>query len=364
MGSSCCDLRRCDTAVSHGKAKFSEIGESSDLDPGVPPAITATTPRTSDRSASIPLVDADANGRTNVLDPGQRSNTSAAPATRAGWFEQLKAATIEHPAVQKFVSRRDRRAPPAGEGSRPSGAYAKAGCMHTTGSCSIHFTTPLPFSVSSGVSVPANLAIGCFTLGAVLVLIAVLGGRFKIFGAEVTEKTGTLPRVLSGIGSFALIAASLAMQEEQPTKPVVASQSDPSLQMPKPNHTADDGPDEQPVLPSQEPRACFAPKALAVADTYEHGARSEPGDCADISANHRACFRRAERRGLPSKRDFELYGDLHGSGVLCSVLLRAERPHSPLLYPEFAQLEMRLQLGDPTAMLEYQQFTAGSGCAQ
>jgi hypothetical protein len=34
---------------------------------------------------------------------------------------------------------------------------------------------------------PENLKIGAFVFGAILVLIALLGGNFKIFGAEVVR---------------------------------------------------------------------------------------------------------------------------------------------------------------------------------
>jgi hypothetical protein len=42
---------------------------------------------------------------------------------------------------------------------------------------------------------PENLAIGAFVLGSVLLLVSLLSGGFKLFGAEVSGTTGRIGRV-------------------------------------------------------------------------------------------------------------------------------------------------------------------------
>ncbi len=56
---------------------------------------------------------------------------------------------------------------------------------------------------------PPSITIAAFVLGAVLILIALLGGGFKIFGAEVTGKTGWVGRVVAGLAGTILIAVGI-----------------------------------------------------------------------------------------------------------------------------------------------------------
>jgi hypothetical protein len=56
---------------------------------------------------------------------------------------------------------------------------------------------------------PQNIQIAAFVLGAVLVLLALTTGRFKIFGAEMGGAAGRWSRVLAGIGGAALIGLAL-----------------------------------------------------------------------------------------------------------------------------------------------------------
>jgi len=48
-----------------------------------------------------------------------------------------------------------------------------------------------------------------FVLGAVLLLIALVGGRFKLFGAEVSEAVGGTGRAIAGVMGIALIVFGL-----------------------------------------------------------------------------------------------------------------------------------------------------------
>ena len=56
---------------------------------------------------------------------------------------------------------------------------------------------------------PQSITIAAFVLGAVLLLIALLGGNFKIFGAEVSGSAGQGPRTLAGGLGVLFIAIGL-----------------------------------------------------------------------------------------------------------------------------------------------------------
>jgi hypothetical protein len=110
---------------------------------------------------------------------------------------------------------------------------------------------------------PENLKIGAFVFGAVLVLIALLGGNFKLFGAEVAATTSN--RFLRLV-AFALGATFLVVAIHSPTseisvvptpsspQPTQSSSSSPSLQATQPSPT--------PTIPSpgspqnNSPSAC------------------------------------------------------------------------------------------------------------
>lgn len=64
---------------------------------------------------------------------------------------------------------------------------------------------------------PQTLAIGAFVLGAVLLLIAVLKGGFKIFGAEVSSSAGTGGRVVAGVLGLVLLLTGFALGHQEPT---------------------------------------------------------------------------------------------------------------------------------------------------
>lgn len=63
---------------------------------------------------------------------------------------------------------------------------------------------------------PQTLAIGAFVLGAVLLLIAVLKGGFKIFGAEVSSSAGTGGRLVAGVLGLVLIVVGFALGHAEP----------------------------------------------------------------------------------------------------------------------------------------------------
>jgi hypothetical protein len=56
---------------------------------------------------------------------------------------------------------------------------------------------------------PQTITIAAFVFGAVLVLIALIGGRFKIFGAEVSEVVGRTARVIAAVAGIVFIGIGL-----------------------------------------------------------------------------------------------------------------------------------------------------------
>jgi len=56
---------------------------------------------------------------------------------------------------------------------------------------------------------PQSITIAAFVFGAVLLLIALLGGGFKIFGAEVSGKAGAFGRPVAGITGMVLLLLGL-----------------------------------------------------------------------------------------------------------------------------------------------------------
>lgn len=69
---------------------------------------------------------------------------------------------------------------------------------------------------------PPNLQIAALVLGAVFLLVAILGGRFKIFTAEVTGTASRAGRSIAGVVGIAIIAVSLVSlvkpADERPTE--------------------------------------------------------------------------------------------------------------------------------------------------
>jgi phosphotransferase system glucose/maltose/N-acetylglucosamine-specific IIC component len=79
---------------------------------------------------------------------------------------------------------------------------------------------------------PTSITIAAFVLGAVLLLIAILHGSFKIFGAEVDGTAGRFGRIFAGLLGVVLIAiglfSSLYKPSPQPAAGLQKSASDDS----------------------------------------------------------------------------------------------------------------------------------------
>jgi hypothetical protein len=79
---------------------------------------------------------------------------------------------------------------------------------------------------------PENLAIAVFVLGAILILIAILGGNFKLFGAEVASiVTNPFLRFVSFALGIALLAIALKplLQDTNPKPPTNGSTPTPTF---------------------------------------------------------------------------------------------------------------------------------------
>ena len=67
---------------------------------------------------------------------------------------------------------------------------------------------------------PGSVSIAAFVFGALLILVAILGGGFKAFGDEISEKVGTPLRVVAGaIGAVVLVTVLLHIVQQSLTDP-------------------------------------------------------------------------------------------------------------------------------------------------
>ena len=78
---------------------------------------------------------------------------------------------------------------------------------------------------------PQTLAIGIFVLGAVMLLLALVSGGFKIFGSEMPGVASRSARVLAFVIGVVLVGFSLIQFREPP---VAKASSNPGLQVPTP----------------------------------------------------------------------------------------------------------------------------------
>jgi hypothetical protein len=62
---------------------------------------------------------------------------------------------------------------------------------------------------NEAVRMPENLPLALVIVGAILLLIALLGGQFKLFGAEVPGTVGRASRWMSGLAGVILLAAGV-----------------------------------------------------------------------------------------------------------------------------------------------------------
>jgi len=64
---------------------------------------------------------------------------------------------------------------------------------------------------------PQNLTLAAFVFGAVLILLALSAGSFKIFGAEMSGASGRWSRIAAGVAGVALIGFALSSTFRAPS---------------------------------------------------------------------------------------------------------------------------------------------------
>jgi hypothetical protein len=95
---------------------------------------------------------------------------------------------------------------------------------------------------------PQNLHIAAFVFGAVLILISLVGGRFRIFGAEISDQVGKVGRTLAFLLGLVFILLPFGMPPPA---------SEPKAVMPEPATEASAR--SAPTMPAADP----APVAVA-----------------------------------------------------------------------------------------------------
>lgn len=114
---------------------------------------------------------------------------------------------------------------------------------------------------------PQSITIASFVLGAVLMLIALLGGGFKIFGTEVSSTAGTVQRIVAGgLGVPLIVVGLLGSFDFATHQPVDVKPSSSASILPERNNNA------EPASTTQRPSAEVA-----------HVPQSKGSDHADIS---------------------------------------------------------------------------------
>src|SRR5262245_55479982 len=101
---------------------------------------------------------------------------------------------------------------------------------------------------------PQTLNVGAFVFGAILVHVALLGGRFKLFGAEVSDTVGLPGRTLAGLIGAVLIGLGFFYQG--PFSPVATPATPVTLPAPAPARAPEVGPPSASEPPA---RAATAP---------------------------------------------------------------------------------------------------------
>ncbi len=83
---------------------------------------------------------------------------------------------------------------------------------------------------------PQSITIAAFVFGAVLLLIAIIGGRFKIFGAEVSEVAGRKGRIVAAVAGIVFIAIGLygSFPSQAPRGSTPRKESSPTGPAPEP----------------------------------------------------------------------------------------------------------------------------------
>jgi hypothetical protein len=122
---------------------------------------------------------------------------------------------------------------------------------------------------------PQSIAIGLLVLGGVLLLVAVTGGKFKIFVAEVDSPVSNTPvRVLAGVLGVAFILTSLVQGNIGGSTPAQTSANNPSA---SPSSPASGSTSQPNSAPASEPKSAPGPQPIPV---------SQNGQAADSDSSN------------------------------------------------------------------------------
>ncbi len=109
---------------------------------------------------------------------------------------------------------------------------------------------------------PENLPLTLVIVGAILLLIGLLGGQFKIFGAEVPGKVGRASRWISGFTGVVLIVVGIHLGSGgtnlfSPTPSTQQSAEQPGPEQPARPHTLPETPKTPPPARAADPDRLF-----------------------------------------------------------------------------------------------------------
>ena len=107
---------------------------------------------------------------------------------------------------------------------------------------------------------PQSITIAAFVFGAVLLLIALVGGGFKIFGAEVSGKAGSAGRFLAGLAGVVLLCIGLFGSIDKAGTPTTSDAQQPASSSPSLT-TSNPQPAAAPAASNKEPDAASESKS-------------------------------------------------------------------------------------------------------
>jgi hypothetical protein len=99
---------------------------------------------------------------------------------------------------------------------------------------------------------PTTVTLGSFVLSAVLLLVAILGGKFKMFGAEVTGEAGKGGRLFAGgLGLLLLLISLVGLEGEEGTAEAASPETEKGKEAEKADQPAADPAQADPAPTAQ-----------------------------------------------------------------------------------------------------------------
>jgi hypothetical protein len=167
---------------------------------------------------------------------------------------------------------------------------------------------------------PQSIAIGLLVLGGVLLLVAVTGGKFKIFGAEVDSAVSSTPvRFLAGVLGVAFVLTSLTQNKLG---------GDSIGQTPASNPAASSSPASGSSAPASGLPSSSDPSGLQAPQSIPVITKSQPADSESNSTFDTPSASNSNPKSVTSANEFGIVFDppsnvrvapSAASGILCSV---------------------------------------------